>query len=231
MLDKILEHAKQEYPRESCGVVIIYKGKEKYIPCRNIAEDNNHFIIHEEDYANAEDLGEIIKIVHSHPRSNPQPSPADMVKIEETEIPWIIINPITEHWTETHPSGYKAPLIGRQFAFGVLDCYSLIRDYYKETLGIELLNFNRTDKFWERGENLYMDNFEKAGFIKVNDIKEHDVIIMYLGASIPNHGGVYIGDGKILHHPQGRLSSRDVYGGYWLKNTKVIVRHKELLQS
>ena len=229
MIDKILEHAKQEYPRESCGVVIIFKGREKYIPCRNTAEGQDHFIIHHEDYSNAEDMGEIIKIVHSHPSTNPQPSQPDLVGIEESGVPWIIINPLTEQWTETKPSGYKAPLVGRVFSPGILDCYSIIRDYYKEELRIDLIDFERVDNWWDKGQNLYVDNFEKAGFIQVNDLKEHDVIIMYNGSNIPNHGAVYLGNGTILHHPQGRLSSRDVYGGYWLKNTKLIVRHKQLL--
>ena len=35
-----------------------------------------------------------------------------------------------------------------------------------------------------------------------------------------------LGDGLILHHLQGRLSSRDVYGGYWQKITTHILRHR-----
>ena len=70
---------------------------------------------------------------------------------------------------------------------------------------------------------------EKAGFTKVQDLKEHDVILMALGSTIVNHAAVYIGDNKVLQHCTNRLSSRDVYGGYWQKNTHCVVRHRSLL--
>ena len=34
-----IEHAKKDAPHEACGLLTIYKGKEKYYPCNNIAED------------------------------------------------------------------------------------------------------------------------------------------------------------------------------------------------
>lgn len=228
----ILEHAKSVYPNESCGVIIVFKGKELYVPCENKSvEPEKNFIISPHDYANAEDDGEIVKIVHSHPKINPKPSQADLVGIEQSGLPWIIVNPLTGEFTETKPSGYVAPLIGREFSHGLLDCYSLIVDYYKRVLDIELPHFFREEYWWENGENLYVENFSKAGFeqVSVAEIKEHDGIIMMSQSSTPNHAGVYVGNNQMIHHLQGRLSSRDVYGGYWLKNTWAVVRHKELM--
>lgn len=227
----ILAHAKAEYPRECCGVVIIFKGREKYIPCRNVSPELGNFIIDKEDYANAEDIGEIVKIVHSHPSESPNPSAADLVAIEQTGIPWIIVNPLTEVFTETSPSGYKAPLIGRPFYHGLLDCYALVRDYYKSELNIDLPNYTREADWWDKGFNLYTDNLEHAGFRRVSDLQKHDMIVMYLNSRVPNHAGVYLGDGIILHHVQGRLSSRDVYGGSWLKNTWCYARHVDMYKS
>jgi len=43
---------------------------------------------------------------------------------------------------------------------------------------------------------------------------------------VPNHAGVYLGDGIMLHHLYGRLSSRDVYGGYWREVTRLTLRHE-----
>jgi cell wall-associated NlpC family hydrolase len=48
---------------------------------------------------------------------------------------------------------------------------------------------------------------------------------MQVASPVPNHAAVYLGDGLILHHLQGRLSSRDVYGGYWQKVTTHALRH------
>jgi len=51
------------------------------------------------------------------------------------------------------------------------------------------------------------------------------VIVMQVRAPVPNHAGVYIGDGLMLHHLYNRLSSRDVYGGYWQECTRIVLRH------
>lgn len=233
MIEEALKHARENPGREICGLVVVFKGREKYIRCRNISENNtsDNFILSPEDYANAEELGEITTIVHSHPITAPFPSEADKVGIETTGLNWLIVNPETGGYSITSPTGYKVPLVGRIFTHGILDCYAIIKDYYKETLNIDLLNFGRQDDWWHKGEKLYRNNYEKAGFIEVNinDIKCHDVLLICNGASEPNHGAVYLGDAKILHHVQGRLSSIDVFGGYWLQNLWKVIRHKDLL--
>ena len=36
-----LNHAKEQDPKESCGLVINLKGKQKYFPCRNLSMNDN----------------------------------------------------------------------------------------------------------------------------------------------------------------------------------------------
>ena len=229
-----IEHAKTKCPEETCGLIGIFKGKAKYIECENIADDKlNNFAINPIDYAKAEDMMELTHVVHSHPYINPLPSQADLVSIEKGVLPWLIVNPTTSQHTITKPSGYKAPMVGRMFSFGILDCYTIVRDHYKKELDINIPDYERKDMFWERGENLYVNNFESAGFERISfdsvrDIKVNDVILMTASSSIPNHAAVYLGNGRIVHHVQNRLSSIDMYGGYWLKNTWGVVRHKDL---
>ena len=45
-LDTIHAHAIADYPNEACGLIVVVKGKERYIPCRNMADKpGDHFIL------------------------------------------------------------------------------------------------------------------------------------------------------------------------------------------
>jgi proteasome lid subunit RPN8/RPN11 len=224
----ITNHAKEESPREACGLVIIFKGRQRYIPCRNLANGTDNFILDPKDYEIADQEGEIVSVVHSHPNTSVNPSQADLVSCESSGLPWFIIGLPSEQWAYIEPKGYIAPLVGRTWSHGVLDCYAIIRDWYKQERNINLPNFDRSDDWWKRGENLYLDNFGKAGFIETTQdkLKTGDVILMTINSSVPNHGALYLGDGLILHHIHGRLSTREVFGGYYLKNTTHYLKYE-----
>lgn len=238
-LNAIRAHAESCYPRESCGLVIAVKRKERYVPCENAAIGDEHFLISGEAYANAEDLGQVIAVVHSHPNMPAQPSEADLVSCEASGLPWHIVrvdlvdgNAVAGEINTIEPTGYCAPLVGRQFYHGILDCYTLIRDWYQIERGITLPDFKRSDEWWNDGQSdLYTQGFPLAGF----EIRPHeqepeqgDVILMQIRSknSVPNHAAIYLGDGLILHHLHGRLSSRDVYGGYWQEITRAVLRYR-----
>lgn len=230
--EEVIAHAIEVHPNECCGLAVIINGKLKYKRCRNIAS-GGQFAIDPEDYSSIEDQGEIVGICHSHVYEAVNPSDADRIGIEKSKLPWLIVNPDTKDYSITYPSGFKLDLIGRKFQHGVIDCLSLIIDYYKE-IGIALPDMYREDNWWLKGADMYRDNFKSFGFEQVGgseftDFKKHDVILMQVGSPVPNHGAIYIGDGFILQHCQGRLSSKDVYSGYWRKVTNIVLRHKELM--
>lgn len=236
-------HALSEYPRECCGIVVVVKGKERYWPCRNTAETpSEHFILDRDDYAAADEAGEITAFVHSHPGMPARPSEADKVGCELHDLPWVIISVMpgigdlaaVADTFEFSPSGYEAPLVGRTFAHGVLDCWSLCRDWYSREWGLELPNPARPDNWWDDGvSDLYTKNLTAAGFENVEggalSLRRGDMILMQIRTKnlVPNHAGIYLGDGLMLHHLAGRLSSRDIYGGWYAEVTRMIVRHRD----
>lgn len=235
-LQALTDHGLEVFPQEACGLIVVVKGKERYIPCRNIAPDpTRDFVLAPEDYAKAEDTGDIVAVAHTHPNASAKASAADMTSCEESGLPWYILSitqdiddpPVVGDWSRIEPCGYVAPLVGRKFVHGVHDCYTIIRDWYKLEREVTLLNFEREDEWWNNGGNLYVENFEKAGFKEAKYPPQvGDVFLMNVRAPVANHAAVYIGDGMILHHMYGRLSTRDVYGGYWAEVTTKLIRYE-----
>lgn len=226
----ILDHVAAEFPREACGLIVDVAGQPTYFPCRNDAVGTDQFILNPEDYLAAENSGPVISVVHSHPNGSPQPSQADLVSCEASGLPWHIVNFPDPEWVYFEPSGYEAPLIGRVWSHGVLDCYTIIRDWYKINRGITLPDFERHDEWWQQeGNNLYVDNFQSAGFVRVEDgsLQAGDVLLMQIRSKVPNHGVIYLGDDIILHHLHNRLSCREIFGGYYKKHCVMVLRYAE----
>ena len=226
---KALLHAKREDPRESCGLLLNVKGKERYYPCRNLSiTDNQCFIIDPEDYVKADNVGEIIAVVHSHPITPPEPSQADRISCEHSKLPWYIVNPKTEQWGECKPEGYVPDILGRQWVWGITDCWALVRDWYKREKSINLIMGTRPatpEEFIENPmseENGDGHNFLlQAGFrlLEPNEKLENgDVLLMSILAKGLNHAAIFL-DGDVLHHLADRLSCREPYSEWLLKCT------------
>lgn len=242
LMREILSHAEDEYPNELCGVV----SGGKYFRCRNAAKDPTKEVVMDK-YDMLEFADKIEAFVHSHPDASSRMSQSDKVQMEFFGVPYIIVGYPAGDFGFYVPTGYKAPLLGRQFYHGILDCYTLVRDFYDREMGISIPDFERADKWWEdeHSTSLYMQNFAEAGFTPVDNLQYGDVIICTVGdTKYPNHALIYLGEnGKFrseettdtfgtnmfLHHMYGRKSTREVYGDQWKDKTKVVVRHKEKL--
>ncbi|MDX7992969.1 C40 family peptidase [Xenorhabdus littoralis] len=228
-LKAVFEHARTEYPNECCGVIAQKSRVEKYLPCKNLAPNPaEQFQLDPHDYLAASTWGTITGIVHSHPDATTLPSNLDEAQCDFTELPWHIVSWPEGDFRTIYPRG-ELPLIGRPFVLGIYDCYGLIMSYYYQQYGIKLNDYRVNYPWWEQGENLYIENFEKAGFIEVtSDPQVGDVVLMQVQADVVNHAGILLEGNLLLHHLYGQLSQKVPYGGYWKDRTVRIVRYNHL---
>ncbi|WP_170930748.1 C40 family peptidase [Yersinia intermedia] len=211
---------------EVCGLIV---DGRSLVRCRNShPTPERHFRISDDDWLNAEAAGEITAVFHSHPELKLVLSGADRTGQLATGIDW---------WLASGGKIRKfrpvAHLLGRTFIHGVVDCYTLFRDAY-HLCGIDLPDFERTNGWWLRGENLYLKNMAANGFHEVDmqDVQLGDVFIRRaFPESDPCHAMIYLGDNTILHHENtGRLSRREPLRPVYLRLTHSIWRHEQCSQ-
>lgn len=213
------QHVLREYPREACGVIVA----GNYTPCRNVStEPTTSFRIEGAEIARIEvEHGPIEAYLHSHPFQGQQESPPEWPTAHDLKSwmnqskPWGIV--ATDGVGVTAPvwldDGHPEPLEGRQFIFGVNDCYSLVRDWFRLERGIVLPNFVREPDWWVSGLDLYGDNFEAAGFVEIRreEVRVGDACLMQIRSPVLNHAAVITGPNQILHHLMHRLSGTDQF--------------------
>lgn len=237
LIDVIREEGARQYPNEACGVVISVGKRSVAIPCGNIATDPHlHFLMNPVDYSAAADRGEVIGIWHTHIEISNRASMADLAGCENSELPWYIVSVMKRSdefmFSDANvisPSGVEFPYVERIYVYGIFDCFTLMRDYYRREFQIKINDRPRTERFWLDGSNVLGDNWIDEGFVKLINQEPAigDVFLMQTdNTGNPSHIGIYIGNEMMLHHCRGRLSRRDIYGGYWLKHTTLHLRHK-----
>jgi len=199
--DYAMVHAKEQDPKESCGLLLNIRGKERYYPCRNLSMTAYQcFIIDPEDY------------------------------VKQSNLPWHIVNPKTEQWGYYEPCGYKPPLLGRPWVWGVTDCWSLVRDWYKEEKNIILKDWDRPTTPQEFLDNpLFESCFSETGFRELKPeekLKNGDALLMSIGCAGLNHVAIFL-DGNVLHHLADRISCKEPYNEWLLKCTGMRLRYAQ----
>ena len=102
--DDAVQHAIAEMPREACGLVLMDNGQERYFPCRNLALGLDEFQLDAADYAEADCIGEIVAVVHSHPHGPALPSEQDLQSCAASGLPWFIVSVPAVQWARLEPN-------------------------------------------------------------------------------------------------------------------------------
>lgn len=219
-----------QYPKEACGFILNIENGYEFIPCENLhSEPESNFLIDPNVYCEYEDS--IAFVFHSHTGLDLfSPSKIDMESQLGFTVPWALLACDATRTTEIEIFGWNVfykNIIGLDFKHGIRDCYSLIRSFYFngfERDGIKIKSMikemPRNDRWWEENhENMYVSNFQSAGFeevdLNLNSLKIGDILMIRIGKTKSiNHAGIYVGNGWMLHHLYGRLSSKEPINTY-----------------
>lgn len=237
--ETFLSHALSEFPKEACAALAQVGNSERVFLLENIHPyPNQDFLVSRDAIDAVVGDGKLLAFWHSHTNGNTGPSQVDRTVCETMGVPWEILVLPQQVWASLAPCGYRAPLKGREWAYGYLDCYSLIRDAYRQ-FNIHLSEYNRPELFWtdDKGKNRfcwhspgwawYVDNFAKEGFIEVHEPRPYDVLLMKYRCENENHIGLMLPGGYVLHHMMERQSDIELWDGWLRQCTTRILRHQQ----
>lgn len=123
-------------------------------------------------------------------------------------------------------------LLGREFNIETANCYTILRDFYRDNWGVELPDVPCPTEWWNSDLNLYAELAPKIGFEVIHehprDWRPGDVILMAIGSSTGNHIAIVLDGGSILHHLHGQRSVVTSYGGTFRNTTVGVYRHRDV---
>lgn len=228
-----LAHAVRCDPEESCGLVVISNRKMRYLAAANIAANpTEDFILDSAAVREAEAIGDIVAVIHSHVAGPVDPSPADRASCDAHGVSWYVVQARQGTWARLDPSSEAPPLAGLPWVWGAADCWTLVRNWYKQQ-GVELPDFERPATPEEFEANPMFDScWQEAGFFEVSakEARFGDSVLMNLRGKSLNHIGVIVEDGLILHHVRGCLSGREPLNEWLSKSIGKVIRHPMLQQ-
>ena len=231
--NKIKEFAIKNSKEEICGLILDNK---IVMACKNDAGDKKHFFsICPQDYLKASILrSKIICSYHSQPNENSEFSEFDKQNSKNHKLPMLMYHLATNTFKYFDPNLIENPnkyskYINIPFELGKNDCFTLIQNYYKNELNIDII-VNKEIK--ERKIGWIKDNLLEKGFLlnsklvklskhpKINDI----IVFNYLKKGNPHHLGIFLGS-EFLHHPRNKLSRIDLFDENYNKKVDYFVRY------
>ncbi len=227
-LKEFIKKARDHATLETCALILETHSTHELFFCENVSNEKDSFIINPLEYLKAQAIGKVVGVVHSHVDGPDEFSQSDIHSSERTGLPFYLYNIESKNLIEYIPMKFRGPLIGRDWVHGINDCFTLIKDYYKQHLFIDLKDMYRAPYWWEQTSNLYMLNFSDYGFRVVKTPQVNDIALCKVGSPVPNHGAIVLDNNYILHHFYKHLSCTEVFGMLWRKSAKLFLRHESL---
>lgn len=240
---EIKEYALSMGKEECCGFIVSCDGEKKVIKCKNnsINKETN-FLISPRDYLYAKHVGKIEFIFHSQYGVDDF-SDQDKINSEGHKLPSILYVTDKDIFKEYFPQNYLSPYIGRKFVRGEQDCLTLLVDYYKNELRIninlpsdvkdeEFFKKNRSGISYKDKNNFFTDNgFEKVwdGAPNIFFLQKNDILLMKCpNSEVPSHIAIYLGNSYVLHQTRSAYSEIVKVTDVFLSKVCFVARHQSL---
>lgn len=240
--NKIKNICIEDHPNESCGIVLL---SGEVIECPNVAENKkNSFSIPFEAIENFKH--EIKYIFHSHCfYEDVVFSDADEQISTKLKIPYILYNTVSDNFYYFAPKK-DLPYEGRVFVPPILDCVSLVVDFYEKELGLTVQDigthpfrlrensrsfFKEMVNVWQhQDKQKILEHFLDNDFYEVEELKKYDIIVCnyYKKIEAYTHVSIYLGNNKILTYSDAKTKILN-----WSDEEKLLfwdykfLRHKE----
>ena len=229
----IRRDAEARYPEEACGIVT----SAGYEAQPNLAAEPEMNFEMPLEVARRIAAGDVLAVAHSHnERCLDHPSTEDQRQCLEMALPWGLVlvrdgragEPFW--WGDGVPT---PPIMPRDYRPGPSgtdgrgDCFALARDWYAAERGLHLPDVPRTVDWEDDMPDAFMAGWVAAGFARVPEeaILPGDGLLFSIQTlrRIPNHCGIYLGDGLFLHHLRNRLVQREGLG-FWRRSLVAVLR-------
>ena len=221
----IRAYAEAAHPAEACGFVL---NDGSVVECTNTATEPDTFVISAAETALY--LDDAVASWHSH-ADYADLSFADVNASKALNLPYAVWNCSGSELFYFDPR-QSSGLLGRPWMYGGYDCYSAVRDWYSQQMGVQMGDYERLyeGEWSQRGFTHFEENFAAEGFVqipKAADLQRGDVLMMKIrNDHTCNHVAVLEDPAanKIFQHLVNRKSEVMSYSGYFRDNTCMVVR-------
>ncbi len=174
----IRAYAEAAHPVEACGFVL---ADGAVVECTNTSTQPDTFVISAEETALY--LDDAVASWHSHADYSSM-SFADINASKALSLPYVVFNCASTEFYYFDPR-QSAGLVGRPWMYGGYDCYSAVRDWYSQEMGVEMADYERLyeGEWAQRGFTHFEDNFAAEGFFKIAktvDLERGDVVLFLI---------------------------------------------------
>ena len=248
---EIIAHASEEPSIEVCGVILdIDVGAELVRSANCHPIPSKRFTLHPTIWSQAQQ-NNCLAIYHSHTvEGDRHLSFGDTAMANRFKVPVLLYHNdgLWDYYDPRNANPY--PLIPKEstpdtvefyldwaWDWGRVCCGRLIYHYYLGRLGIELtMPTTSSDgkEIFDKGWDKYRESLIANGFVEVEDMQEHDIVLMSLASANAHHGAIVVdADAETLLHIDApdALSRLERYHVDLKNKSRGIWRHPQLSKN